>query len=582
MIKQTIIKTFLITALTFLCQGSICFAQAQAPAKKISVSGSNILSGQWMDPKNPYSTVPAFYVRDEFNMKISLYGLPFYTGFLLTTENKPFKQQMNQFYFRFAADEWIAGKAGDLSDSLKKKSGFMNILLSRFYRLEAGTCYPDYSKIAFGGVPVKGINIAFMPGPVFMAFSYGNMNRETKDAPAFENPYQRKMIYGSLGFGKPQKTHLFFNFMHIYDLESSAVADTFTFIRPGDTIVFGGDTIIHNVNESEMTQARKENFIAGSDFQLSFLKNRITFGGEVSLSLLTPDRSAAKIDIEEAPSWAMDYFDPRLGSHVDFSYLVKSDINLKTTSIRSSFKQISPGYESLANPYLRADSKELNFLLKQHLLERKITFQLSFINRDDHNRGSFQSLGFSTFIHMGKWPTVMIGLYPSRQKSTSYSYNNSLYQLSLNYPWKIKTKNLNTSISLSNQTGIYETEQQSNPLHYWNVSFNQLISFKKSMSVSLFSNMSLNRMTEVQKSLFTLGGNFSTVAFHTLRSVIGISFIQDQDKNYTVKSFLSCGINVGKIGTFDLKVQHHMYSFYNEGQNDRSEWMCNFSITIRF
>lgn len=549
---------------------------------KFQISGNNALTCQWMNKESSYASLPALYIRDEFSIRIKIFGIPVYSGILLTTENESSWQRMNQVYVRFSADEWLGGMTGNLTDSIKKHGSVAEKIFSRIHKLEIGTFYPDYSRISFSGLPVSGVNIAIMPGPLFLAFSYGTLNRATENTPVYQSPYQRRMLFASLGAGKPRQSHLFFNFTHTYDRDANVQPDTFSFVRPADTVVFGGDTIIHTINEYQMTAARKENFIAGTDAQLSFLKRKIIIGGELSVSMFTPDKEAMKAEIKGTPEWISGYFDPRLGSHADYSYLIRSEISLTTTNIGASYLRVMPGYESLTNPYIRRDSKELNLNLSQSFFKRKLLFRLSYKNRDEGERGQFQNLSFSTVIQCGKWPTIMVGIFPSVLSSDSYDYTNTLYQLSLNYPWKAGGSKQNTSAYISYQSGKYTTPGESRPMQYWNLSINHRSEISKSTGATLIANISRNDVSGNQRIIYTLGGNFRHNFSKKLKGAIGVSFVHSQPSDITLRSNLSLGYDAGKIGTFLIKGQYAYYNFNDTGQVHKPTFIADFSYVIRF
>lgn len=549
---------------------------------RLQISGSNNLSCQWMNKQSPYASVPIFYIRDEFSTRLKIMNIPLYAGVLLTTENESFRQSMNQYYLRFAADDWSGSMPSNLSDSLKKQRSVAERIFSKVYRLEIGTFFPDYSRIAFSGLPVNGINIAIMPGPLFLAFSYGSLNRATENTPVYQSPYQRRMLFASLGAGKPRQSHFFLNLLHTYDREATVQPDTFSFVRPADTVVFGGDTIIHTTNEYQMTSSRKENFIAGADVQLSFLKRKIIAGGELSVSMFTPDKEAMKAEIKGAPDWISGYFDPRLGSHVDYSYLLRMDIRLKTTSIGASFLRVMPGYESLTNPYIRRDSKELNVNFSQSIFKRKLMLRASYKNRDEGSRGQFQNVSFSATFQPGKWPTITVGVFPSVLRSETYSYTNTLYQLSMNYPWKISSAKQNTSVYFSYQDGKYNTSEEDRSMKYWNASVNHRSELGKSAGMTVFANFSQNMTSEILRFTYTLGCNLRYSISKKIKATIGTSFVYRQPGDITLRTNMTASYDAGKAGLFSIKGQHIYYHYENPGRSGQPGVVIDFSYLIRF
>ncbi|MDX9906356.1 MAG: hypothetical protein RBS55_07200 [Bacteroidales bacterium] len=555
---------------------------APQPGKKLHLSGANRMSFRWMDSTSPYASSKAFFIRDEFNVHIDMKGVPINAGFLLTSENESFRQCMNQFYLRFSADEWLGAMTRQTSDSIKKYGTAAEKIFRKIHKLEIGTFYPDYSRISFSGLPVSGVNIAIMPGPLFLAFSYGTLNRATENTPVYQIPYQRRMLFASLGAGKPRQSHLFFNFTHTFDKDANVQPDTFSFVRPADTVVFGGDTIIHTLNEYRMTASRKENFIAGTDLQLSLLKRKIILGGELSVSMLTPDQGALKAEIKGAPEWAVNYFDPRLGSHIDYSYLLRSDLNIKTTNLSASYLRVMPGYEALTNPFLRRNSKELNVLLGQSFFKRKLFFRLSYKNRNEEERGCLQNFSFSATLHSGKWPSVMVGIFPSKLNAETYDYSNTLYQLSVNYPWKMKASKQNTSAYISYQAGKYSTAEEIRPVQYWNFSVTHRFDLSKSTTAAIFTSFSMNEASKNRRVIYTLGANVRGSLFKKIKGSIGTSFVHRDPDDITLRTTISANYDAGRIGLFSIKGQYAYYHFEDAGLAHEPSFLVDFSYTVRF
>lgn len=537
----------------FLSLTGLNSVSGQEKGKVIHLSGSNVLTGEWMDGSYPNSTIPPWLLRDELSLRLSLWGMPFYGGILLSTEDNAAHQSINQYFFRMGVDEWLNGRRSDL---LRSNSWFSRRVLSRIYKLEVGNIYPNYSSFLFGGVPVRGINAAFLPGPFFMAFCYGNLNSSIQNPSPFVSPFPRKMLFGSFGAGHPERSHVFVNVMHIKDQNSVYPVDTTIYARPADTLVIGMDTIIHPGTEIRVAPSMQENFVAGTDLLLSMLKKRLYLGGEMSVSYLTPDLSGEILEVNGIPQWFTDYFQPRLGTHVDYSYLIKTGLTLKTTSVKGTYQYVGPGYVSLANPYLRTNQTEIKILLQQTLLKRKASVNVTLIQRDEIDRGSYRSAGITVSLRWPKLPTFMMGVFPSELISETYRYSSQLYQISVSHPWKLKSNRMQTTLSLINQTGNYVISEQTSTTGYWSVALNQMLSAGSFITASLVSGMSNRNTGTIQKRYWTNGGTLSFRILENLNAGLGSTYIFSNQSEQSLRLNLSGNMDIKKVGDIRLFIQY--------------------------
>ncbi|MBL8017371.1 MAG: hypothetical protein JNK43_08885, partial [Ignavibacteria bacterium] len=312
---------------------------------------------------------------------VSLYGLPFSTSILLSSENSASRQNINSMGLRLDAEtikEFIMEKVESeknkiLSEGNKDESKLSSKqkdklesdakskvmsklnpalkLISSFKTLGIGTTYPSYTPFTMQGVPVSGLNVEFNPGWFYIAAT-AQKNQKPIDNSAF----RRDLYAGRIGYGQTDKSHIYLTGFYANDKAGSIIVDS-----------------------TNQRLTPNTNYLFGIQGKLNLFRDKLSFEAEAVGSMLTRDNRDADLENNSIPSFVKNMFHPKISSQVDYSYTIKSifDNQNSNTKVTASLKMVGPGFVTLGNPTLRGDKLEVETKITQKFINKQVSVTAS-------------------------------------------------------------------------------------------------------------------------------------------------------------------------------------------------------------
>jgi hypothetical protein len=563
------------------------FVLAQDKPSAVQLHGSNVLEGQYSSRNDTNSQAPKDFLRNDFQMTLTVNNIPIATGFFLTTEQSDNLQRINNL--RFSVDLITLKKnkarieASNKANNLKNiKAPWMIRFLSNFSKIEAGKFRPDYGELTLQGISVSGANIEFTHKIVYAAIATGHLKRATSDESNLNETYKQKLFFGKFGFGEKATTHFYATYMMIQD-ETSVP--------------------FHGPEDTSITLKPESNAVFGAEFRLSFLKNKWTIDGNAGVSALTRDtriensNTNAYVDsiFQKIPEFLLNQVDPNVSTSGDYAYGLNSKLNLKTTTISGGYKYVGSGYYTLGNPILVNDRKSYEGRVDQALMKRRIALSAYFKRYQDNlidwqpGTTTGTAYGIIARVTFNKVPYFQLGYTPNYQetKGDSLSLRNlmKIITFSTGYKYPIGSLMSFTSLSYFNQTADYEND---NVIQYSNntqtFSLNQILDFTKPFQLNFnasYSNMKSSVIDDRNVISLVLSGN------HTYKKIwkntIGWKYLNSSgvfnENKFNI--FWDSQINFWKDWDFGLTIRENIFK-NSTGADDYNEFIAQFKLTLKW
>jgi hypothetical protein len=399
----------------------------------IKFNGSYKTEYTHYDKKPIGSDLPTNLGSISFDPTVSIYNIPFNINLYFDTQQDKLKQNINSFVFLLKPSmitDYIKGKIDEEIAKIKNKvekeleevknkpkeeldkiknnaeKEISNVkgkvskwlsFFSYFKTLGLGENYPVYSANTVNGVKVTGADIEFNPGLFYIAFSgYKNL-----DAIA-DNTFGRNLLAGRIGIGAKDESHFHITMMKAWDRETS-------------------------INLVNATTAPQENFLSGASAKLSLFKNAFEIEGEFVGSILTRDKTAPDLQIDDFPKFLQNFITPKISTSFDFMWEIKSKLNIEKTDtkIEGGFKSVGPGFTSLGAPGIRQDINSLNLSLSQSFIKKRIVLKVT-MARDVNNVAGWNTntttyfkMGFNVKVNFPNLPFFMLDFRPNSMKNNA-------------------------------------------------------------------------------------------------------------------------------------------------------------------
>jgi hypothetical protein len=562
------------------------FVRAQDKPSAVQFHGSNVLEGQYSTRKDTNSPMPKDFLRNDLQMTLSVHDIPIASSFFFTTEQRDNMQRINNLCFSIdlvtlkknRARIEANNKAKNLTNT---KAPWMIRFLSNFSKIEAGRVRPDYGELTLRGISVSGVNIEFTHKIVYAAFATGNLKRATSGESNLNDTYKQKLMFGKLGFGEKERSHLYMTYMMIQDETSGH------FHAPEDTAG---------------TLKPQSNAVIGAEFRLSFLKNKWTIDGEAGVSALTRDTrivnsNNAYLDslFQKMPKFLLNQVDPNVSTSGDYAYGLSSKLNLKTTTISGGYRYVGSGYYTLGNPVLVNDRKSYEGRVDQAFMKRRISLS-AYYKRYQDNLIDWKlgttvgtAYGIIARVTFNKVPYFQISYTPNNQEtngdSLSLLNHMNIFTFSTGYKYPIGSLMSFTSLSYFNQTADYENDnvnQYNNKTQTFTL--NQILDFTAPFQVNFnasYSNMKSSIIADRNVISVVLSGN------HTYKkkwkNTIGGKYLNSNGVSNENKFnlFWDSSINFWKDWNFGLSIHENIYK-NSAGADNFNEFIAQFKLTLKW
>lgn len=323
-------------------------------------------------------------------------------------------------------------------------------ILSSIQTFAIGSTYPYFSEQTLNGARVDGFQLEMNPGIFYINIAMGKSAIKAYESTFSHNIYSvdQDLTAIKAGLGKKDATHLFFTGIQIKDANDTS------------------DT----APQKKFTP--RENYILGSDLQLSLFKKAILMGGEVNGSIYTTDQNAIPnpADATDKIGANLPYGNElikKLNSSSKLGYAYKAFTNIllnNTTNITAKFSHIEPSYYSMGNEFLLRDREAIQVNASQALFKNKFTFA-GYYEKNNNGLQPFSTLYKTIFTRYGgsirmntKVITLLVNYAPYFQSvsslSDSGSYTNTGEMLTTTFLLKYK---FSKKVQLQTQFGnIYQ------------------------------------------------------------------------------------------------------------------------------
>ena len=326
--------------------------------------------------RRPPSTGRLFF-RPTLNLFNAL-SLDF--DFLLSTEGSQARQDINQFGVN-PTWSWGQAHAGDFTDS--------------------------YSQYTLGGIRIRGGGFFINPG----AFRLGAIGGVTQRAVAGSSStmaYDRYLYGGRIGVGTAEGGFFDLVFLRARDRASSLST------AAAPAVVDSTNPAASAVEPYTLTP--QENLVAGMVSYLNLFGNHVHWNIEASGSMFTRDMTDNGVQPLNVPSWVTNLYRVNVTSSAGVAIRSDLSLNFRNVSLRTGYRFVSPGYNSLGVSSLLNDWQE--FSLAPSLRLGTWSVSLNAYRQNDNLLGQklttlvrYQWGGNVNFQPADRWAANILGNY---------------------------------------------------------------------------------------------------------------------------------------------------------------------------
>ncbi len=544
-------------------------------------------TGSDKEPRNGYL---------ELTPSLGVYGIPFSTSILFSSENSDSRQSINsagmkldvslineilQERFEKEKEKIISGNNLDVSkltqkelqkiesDAKKKVNSRLSPIakfISDFRSFGVGTTYPSYSPLTIQGIPLTGLNFEYNPGGFYIALA------GAKNLKAIENTsFTRQLYSGRIGYGQKDKSHFYFTGMYANDNAGSITVDS-----------------------SNQLLKPNSNYLFGIEGRLNLLNEKLTIEAEAVGSMLTRDNRDPDLENKSIPGFVKNIFHPKISSQVDYSYIVKTVFNNEKskTKLSAQVKMIGPGFVTLGNPSLRGDKLEVETRLEQKLVNNQVTVRGSLKWLRDNliksRSATTTNIIPSLMVNLNfkKILYVMLSYMPVFMKNDAQSselkfdYKSHLFMLSSGHNVTIGKSFLNSSLSYTYNTASSLDSASGYTSH--GLTLNETFSFEFPLSLSAgFSAQFFDYVNDYSRVL-SFDGNINYTFEEIITNTLGIGKSVDKDKNGKLYLYLGTVLNIIKGVTLDIRAEKNLYNDWLKNVNNYDEFILKGTLTTNF
>ena len=273
------------------------------------------------EARRPPSTGRLFF-RPTLNLFDAL-SLDF--EFLLSTEGSQARQDINQFGVN---PTWRWGQAhlGDFTDT--------------------------YSQYTLGGIRIRGGGFFINPG-VFRLGAIGGVTKRAVGGSADNGAYDRYLYGGRIGVGTADGGFFDLLFLRVRDKASSLSTPA------APTVIDSTNPAASAVQPYEVTP--QENLIVGMMSYLNLFDSHVHWNLEASGSMFTRDMGVNEDKSLDLPAWVNSIYRANVTSCAGLAVRSELSLNLRSVTVRTGYRYVSPGYNSLGVSSLLNDWQEFSF-----------------------------------------------------------------------------------------------------------------------------------------------------------------------------------------------------------------------------
>lgn len=413
-------------------------------------------------------------------------------------------------------------------------------------QLSVGTVYPYYSPLILNGIQVQGGIVEINPGMFFVNVTGGNTHLGTSNVlDIFKSAYQRWMIGGRIGVGKPERSHFFISYIHSFDKNNTLPAEVATTVRPS------------------------QNDVLGVTLQLTFWKGKIRLMGEGAGSGFNRNRNDAALKVENSIYQKIPAFlKPNLSTSYDYAYTAKGDFNFWKGSLINVYTEyIGPGYSSFGVPFLRNDVLRYGGRIEQSLFKKRIKlsgkyrYEIDNLIEQKRTASTMHFFGGGFSFNQKKMPSFKVD-YNGNMRSNVFE-NQLMHSLNFNtaHSYKVAKSSLRTSFNyqfvLSDADSISPSDYT---LH--NVMFMQTVSFKA--PVTLLATLGYNQLVNILQTNRQLqfGAGVLSTPFKNFNVSLNVDGAKNIGREYRLGTTVDLSYFLLKHITLSTGLRYNRYQNY--------------------
>lgn len=443
-------------------------------------------------------------------------------------------------------------------------SGTEEFLLN-FPYIGVGMNHPNYSPLTLSGLAVNGVDMEFNPGKFYVAFSYG-ISEKPVAAPALVLPttpvdsllnpdslvnrsYNRRVIAGRIGYGRKSGDHVLFTVLHARDDAGSAAFDT-----------------------NNVVLTPKENLLLGMDIRILGFDDNFSLDGELVGSVVTDNINSAPINNDDIPSFLTSIIEPKMSTHVDFAYALKTQFSIPESYTRfsGSVRMIGPGFSSLGVPFLRSDLFRYEARIDQGFLRRQLSLGGFYRHESDNlipwkrSTTTIDGFGVNAGLNFRDYPYLQILVSPYTQRNntedSTYKINNRtlLVSAATGYSLRIGSIQSTTMFSYGLQTST--TQRAESNFRSSTYSLNQSVGFAFPLSLTAGVGMTQQHYALADNSIVFVDASASyTLPDNNWTTTAGATLMSEENGERT-GYYLATSLPLWKLGTLDVRAERNAFN----------------------
>lgn len=429
-------------------------------------------------------------------------------------------------------------------------------------KINIGTSYPSISPFTLNGVRVNGVHIEVAPKNLFVSATYGTILNAVQVYDPLKATYKRKLWSSTVGYGKPESSHLFFTILSAVDDSSS--------ITPRDSVF-------------TTLKLPQSNYVMSAHFKVQMFKQRFSLFGELAgsqttrdLKLNNPDSSTynTTVIIPEGPgNWFKNIVTQYTGSTntiADNAFNGGFEVTMfkAKTKLSAQLKRVGSNYQTFGVPFLVNDMVTIESKLSQKIWKNRIQLGILVKRNADNLSGTKQSttsnyqFGGDLKLAIPKWPVMRASYTPLMQQNDSVRVQINVLNANLSYQYKIrKIKNTLAASYISQNS--FSVENTS--LNYTSV--NALLNHTTFLQNSLSVTASVNYIRFISTELpstntinISASTNFSMFK-RKLNNTIGATLIRNENE-IRYGFFYYANMPLNEVASLNFRLENNQYNSY--------------------
>ncbi|MFN8238182.1 MAG: hypothetical protein U0T77_08440 [Chitinophagales bacterium] len=437
---------------------------------------------------------------------------------------------------------------------LSKKEQFFKGLK----KFELGTVFPQQSSLGINGVMIKGYNIEYSTGKLFVSSFAGKGDNNMVDSLNPSNARYKKVIasFGA-GYGTKNETHF-----HVHYLYSKEKGNSYF---DSSLNLLWVPSVNHIITSDAGVLLCHKKLLIGNEFGYSFNNSSYNYNGEL-----------IKHSIHD---------------FAQKTFLI-GYIPLSNTKIKSSVQYVGKNYLTHNTPFLLKDRLILEATVEQPLANNKFQiyaqyrFDLDSLSKPVKFRNQIHSCNMSLAVNIPHYPYVQVSYTPvlvvraaDYQNAPRLNYTGNII-VNTGYNFSVRDNKLSGNIQLVysntrlNTSDIFRAEQSGigvNYLSYVNqtihtVSLNQIFTFKKNTGIQ-YALQFINPSHTDSLIYKTISAelNCSWVMLKKSQNTVGVTIVNGNKMN-RIGFYIQTSFPVTKYINIDLRLQKEQLNRTADGE----------------